>query len=240
MANVIEIETKGIKGLTKALKNSHKSALPNVVRSTLNDLAFLSKKDTLEKSTKKLFKRRNKTFFKANSAVSKATGYDVTTMSAEIGMTKKNKSSRNLVLQEKGGRIPDRSFIAMKGARTGKSADRQIRKNKYLSKIQLIDTDKSVGNENSKLVKSVVKAKELNKQILHNGTVFDVRNVRTVNRRLRFRLVPLYSYKKGRSVKVPKAPFMQNTAMLAIKDLKKIFKNNSKRQADKLRKKYKL
>lgn len=236
----ITIGTKDVFKLADALKDMHRSALPNVVRFTLNDLAFNVKKNTLQQSSQKFFINRTKTFFKANSGVQKAKGYDINTMVAEVGMTKKTKASKNLKFQEKGGTIPDRAFIPMVTSRTGKNIKKRIPKRNQLSNIDLIRANKTRGNRKQRLIRSAFKGKQLKKDVLFEGVVYNVKTAIKLKRSIRIKLLPLYSYKRGRSAKVKKSPFMSTAGMKSAQRTDEFFKKNYDRQIDKLKSKHKL
>lgn len=71
------------------------------------------------------FEKRRPTFFKANSKVTQATGFDIDKMRATIGFIPKpgdkSHSVEDLEQQEEGTEIANRAFIALPGARTGNS-----------------------------------------------------------------------------------------------------------------------
>ena len=240
MSKEISINTKAIFKLSSALKDMHRSALPNVTRFTLNDLAFDVKKRTLKTSADSLFIQRTKTFFKANSAVEKAVGYDIKTMRSEVGMTDKNKASRNMKFHERGGNVPDRSFIAMKTARVSKSNNKKISKKNRLDKIDLINVKHTRGNKKQKLIRAAVRAKKTNKKLLQDDTLFEVQNVTKRGKKTKIKLKPLYSYKKGRKAKVSKSPFMKRAGMLTKPRAEAFFRVNYDRQLQKLKNKHKL
>ncbi len=264
MANkTISINTKETFRLQNTLKDMHRSALPNVVRFTMNDLAFHTKKDTLVKSADKFFITRSKNFFKANSGVVKAKGYNISNMNADVGMLKKNKASRNLKFQERGGSIPNRSFIPTNDARVSKSDNRKVSKKYHLSRAKIINANKTkttvnaaaerkrkkerggaakgTSRKKSNLIAAVAKAHEIGAYVLFIDKIYDIKSFKKKGRnRVKFKWIPIYTYKKGRTVRVNKSPFLQTAAKIAAKTTDEIFKVNFDRQIAKLKSKGKL
>lgn len=111
----------------------HKSALPVVVRQTLNNAAYDLKTTTMPKEAKKTFAERKPTFFKSHSRVEAAEGWDIDKMEATTGFQpsakdKKAHSVQDLKQQEEGGAIDDRALIASQRARTGGNWRRMVKK----------------------------------------------------------------------------------------------------------------
>lgn len=71
--------------LTAKLERMRKSAFPSAIRSTLNDSAFIMKKENILDSAKKNMVVRNPTFFRKFTGVKRATGFDVNKMQSEVG-----------------------------------------------------------------------------------------------------------------------------------------------------------
>jgi len=105
------------------LERLSKSALPVAVRTTLNSAAFDVKKNTMPEQVSKTFTERRKTFFKANSRVEMARGFNVESMQSKVGFINggKNQAVRDLEAQEEGGKIGGRSFVPMDTSRISKS-----------------------------------------------------------------------------------------------------------------------
>ena len=100
----------------------NKSAFPVAIRQSLDAAAFDEKLKSIPQ-TSKVFKKRNPTFLKANSTVEKAQGFDIERMVSMMGFKPKandrSHSVEDLEAQENGGKIINRSFIALKAARGG-------------------------------------------------------------------------------------------------------------------------
>ncbi len=120
----LNINTSAVVVFTNKLEKMKRSALPSAIRNTLSRTAMDVKKVTMPESSEKHFVNRNKTFFKANSRVEFAKGWDVKTMKAVVGFTPhtaqhNNQAVRDLQQQEYGGDINDRAFIPLDDSRSG-------------------------------------------------------------------------------------------------------------------------
>lgn len=121
----ININTSAVVAFTNKLEKMHKAALPVAVRETLSRTALNVKQQTMPASAEKSFvNRRNKNFFKANSRVEFAKGYNISTMRAIVGFTPhtaqyNSEAVQELQQQEYGGTIDDRDYIPLNGARSG-------------------------------------------------------------------------------------------------------------------------
>jgi len=230
------------------LERLHKSAFPLAVRGALNKAAFNTKQKTLLNTTSKTFTNRNKTFFKANSRVFKAGGWDVKTMVAEVGMTPNRLRSGNewaikeLEQQEKGGTIGGRSMIPIdEGARIGKSYNRNVRKRYRISDInRVVDAKDSRGKNNKeKFVKASIHAgkggfvlsadEKVGKRIL-----YEIRGIKRTGNGTKIKFNPIYSYKEGRKVRVKATHFMERSGLISGKHMAKYFNQEGKRQINRL------
>lgn len=192
-----------------------KSAYPKVVRGTLNSLAFDVKKNTMLASAKRNFITRDKNFFRANSQVQMAKGFDVDSMYSMFGFNPagrvKNKQSvENLEFQERGGRIDGRAYIPTDKARTAKNYVRMVaRRNRIKNLRNVVVVANAPGKKHGqKFIQSVVHAGEKG-LILTQDSLFRVDKMQRKDGSWKFRLTHLYSYKKGRSVRVKATYFMR-------------------------------
>ena len=87
---ILNINSNAVVSYTNTLEKLHKSAFPVAIRETLNSAAFDVKKNTMPLSAKKSFIERQPTFFKANSKVDKATGFNTSTMKSTVGFFSNN------------------------------------------------------------------------------------------------------------------------------------------------------
>lgn len=217
----IDINSDEIVSFANKLEKLPRSAFPNVVRGTLNSLAFDVKKNTMPKSAKR-FINRDKNFFKANSRVQTARGMNVSQMGALVGFVANNKTKSNQAVedledQEIGGNIKGRSFIPLKSARTSKSNRRMVAKRNRLKNIRnVVVTNETHGKtKQAKFVNSVLKAgvggfvlgsSKKGENILWRVDGMST-NIKT--RRFKPKLTALYSYSANRTVSVKGTRFMQ-------------------------------
>lgn len=246
----IDIESDDILAYGKKLGTLHRSALPSAVRSTLNKVAFDVKQRTLLKTAKEEFTEREKNFFKANSTVKLATGFDVDNMKSIVGMSEdriKDKSTnyavKNLEEQEHGGTIKSRAFVPMKQSRSGNNDKRKVRQNRRLSTINsasFTPTNKnSSANKKQQFIRAVMYSVSkqdgyvLGHKTSRGGrTLFKVdfvrQNIRT--RKLQMKFSPIYNVKKQRSFKVKAVHFMEESAKESAKKINEFFKKEAEFQ----------
>jgi len=220
----INVNNDAVVNLTNKLEKLHKSAFPVAVRTSLNSAAFDVKKSTMPKSAKR-FQNRDKKFFKSNSSVDMAKGFNTKSMASTVGFVSrrgKNQAVDDLEQQERGGTIKGRSLIAMDSARSSKSNKKKVQKKNRISTMPNVVNSRKVRGANAKqrFVKSVVKAgvgglvlsEYRGKEILWR--------VRSLSRSGgKFKLTALYSYKKGRNVSVKATHFMEKASIKSAKKL---------------------
>jgi hypothetical protein len=189
-----------------------KSYFPSAVKSTLNDLAFDVKLNTMPKMVEKEFINRDKNFFRAMSRVDMARGSEVNNMSSMVGFisNKESQAVDNLEQQEHGGKIEGRSFIAMDQARVSGSSKRVVSRRNRITKIKNVVnvSDSKAKNEGQKFMQSVIFAGK-GGHVLNKDTLFRVDNLSKNGSRWKFKLKAIYSFKKGRSVRVKSTHFMK-------------------------------
>lgn len=136
MQVTFDINTAAVSRYADRLVKINRSALPVAIRQTLNAAAFEVKTTTMPKEAKRFIPRKP-TFFKANSKVVQAEGFDVNKMKSTVGFVPKSNdashSVEDLEQQEVGGSINNRSFIGVGAARVNNSWRRNIR-NKHRMK----------------------------------------------------------------------------------------------------------
>lgn len=123
---IVNIDSTELLKHTERLNEINRSAFPVSIRGALNDSAYDVKKRTMPEKAKVFKKRAAGNFFKANSKVEGAKGFDVTSMKATVGFyenklvnAKTNYAVKDLEQQEHGGDIDGKSLIAMRSARVG-------------------------------------------------------------------------------------------------------------------------
>lgn len=248
------------------LKTFHRSAFPVAIRGTLNDAAFKLKKEKMPKKSKELFKERQPNFFKANSKVDPATGFDINSMASTAGFVSSglhNKSTnyavKDLEDQEIGGTIKGRSFKPLPGARKGGTGN--VRANSRISQIlkagNIIDVrdSKSTGSSNQgthgsarqgnannykmqQFIKASIHAGE-GGYVLGGNILWKVTKIRRTNynQTTEFKKQKLYSFKKSGTAKVHARGLMRKSALEVQKEMEFMFKLQAMKQINKALKK---
>lgn len=240
----LNVNTTAVIEYSKKLDQMHKSALPFSIRGALNKAAFDVKQSTMPTTTSQFFRNRSKNFFKANSKVNMASGFNLSSMQSEVGFTKTGLNGENnyavddLEQQERGGSIQKKGFIPLHTARGG-SPTSLVKPNNRLSKIKNIVRAKNAKgvNDKQRFVKSVyhagkggyVLAKYKNKEILWR--------VNSVNRTKSgaFKLTPLYTFKSGRKVSVRGREFMQKASIQSGSKMEQFYIQEANRQLSKIK-----
>lgn len=222
----LNVNTDAVVAFTNKLEKLNRAAFPVAVRTALNSAAFDMKKNTLIQSADDEFVKRKPNFFKANSKVIPAKGFDINTMQSAVGFFGNSQAVDDLEHQEKGGTIGSRSFIPLKTARTGNNNNKMVRANARLKQIKIVNTANATGkNDKEKFVKSVIHAgvgghvlSELN----GNGFVWRVNSLKRTKDG-NFKLTPLYSFKDGRKVTVDKTGFVRKAAEQSSEKIEKFY-----------------
>ena len=252
MNNVV-VDTREIETFAKKLGTLPKQALPSAVRNTLNSLAFDVKQRSLPISARKNFENRSKNFFKANSAVKQATGFNLQTMHSVVGMSedrlqnkKTNYAVKDLEQQEQGGTIDKRSFVPMKQARTGNSNNKTVRKNASMQSIngkRITQTNRrSAKTRKQQFIRAAFHAVGKGDGLVLGGrtakggrTLFKIDRIQSnrKSKKLFIKFTPLYNVQAGRKVKVKATHFMEEAAKHTTKKTNAIFKKASEFQFQK-------
>lgn len=213
----IRIDSEAALKYAEKLGRLSRSALPNAIRNALNSAAFDVKKNTMPQIARKEFVNRSPNFFKANSRVEMARGFDIRKMESKVGFVERglkgdhNFSVKDLEQQEHGGDIKGKSFIPTKEARKSKSNKSLVRPVNRLTRINNIVNVKNASgaNQGQKFIKSVIHAGK-------GGHVLDEKKgiLWRVNSIARtkggaFKLTPIYTFRDNRSVKVKPTGFME-------------------------------
>lgn len=233
----ININSDAMVKVTAKLETVGRNALPLAVRGTLNTLAFDVKKRTLPKSAADTFTQRKPSFFKAFSRVNMAKGTDLDSMQSEVGFIDRGLKSKQAVedleKQEKGGQIDGRTLVPLETARVGKSRKRMVSGKNRLGRIgQAVDSAKASGkNRQEKFFKSMLFA-GVGGAVIGNFEPRIVYRVTAIDKekgKLRIKKTPLYSYDKGRSVKVDATRFSEMAANATVKETPDIWAKEGKR-----------
>lgn len=228
---VLDINTDAVVKFTNKLEKLSKTALPNIVRNTLNKAALDVKQVTMLKTSSSEFVNRQKNFFKATSRVQFATGNDMSNMKSMVGFSDRNLSSGNkqaiedLEQQEKGGTISGRSLIPLKTARAGNNNNKLVRPNARLNKItSVVNARNQKGRtKQAKFIQAVMKAGAggyvLGSTIKGENIIWKVNTLSTKLKTKQLDITPLYDYQKNRKVKVNQTNFMRSASEMTEKKI---------------------
>lgn len=245
MAAVLDINSDACVVFANKLEKISRSALPSAIRNTLNTTAFNVKTVTMPKEAKSTFTERKPNFFKANSKVVKASGFNVQSMKATVGFVPlkgDNKAVDELEQQEHGGTIDNREFIPMKGARQGGSDDKQVKANFRLNAMRgkkVINAEKvrfknGKGSQKQKFIRAAFRAKKeggANAFVLGNKwgggkqTLSRIDKVSRGNGTISIKRTPLYTFQPNRKIKVARTNFMKRASLESGLQLDKNFQN---------------
>ena len=244
MAAILNINTDALVALTNKLEKLHRSDLPIAIRNTLTNAAKLTKTQSLLKITNETFTNRNKSFFKAKSRFEAAKGFNIRQMKATVGMIDLRRNSgdhavRNLEEQERGGTIGGRSFIPRDTAREGGNNAAKVMTRNRISKINInniVRITRSRGkNAKQRFIKSALFAKSKFRTkafVLRRNILFriDAFSLSKRTGKLRLKLTPIYSFRKGRSVKISATGFMKRSTLIQAKKLDILFKKEAEKR----------
>lgn len=225
----LRVDSDELISFTNRLEILGKNKFPSAVRATLNDLAFDVKLNTMPDSAEKEFIRRDKNFFKANSTVNMAKGFEVRSMQSMVGFFHKKKGNQavdDLEQQEEGGKIGGRSFIATDKARITGSIKRKVSKRNQAKRIK--NVIKTKGNK-ANFVRSVFKAGK-GGHVLHENMLFRVDGIRSTKSGPKFRLAAIQSYKKNRSVDINATHFMEKAVKMTRKKTNDFYKKEAEKR----------
>ncbi len=238
------IDSSAVMRHTRTLERMHRSALPSAIRNTLNEEAIDTKKVTMPAASN-IFVHRNKTFFKANSGVEKAQGFNVNSMKSTVGFFENNIkgnnfSIKNLDQQEHSGTIGGKSFIPLLQARKGNSNTGMIRSNARITQIKrIINANNSKGkNQKEKFVKAAIEAGKGGYVIAGKGKIlFKVdsfqSNIKT--RKTQLKVTPLFRFKRRGKIKVNATHFMEKASLQTAKKADSFYIKQAEFQINRLR-----
>ena len=230
---VVVIDSSAIADHAARLAKMSRSALPVVTRQTLNRAAYDVKQRTMPREADKTFVKRMPTFFKANSKVKQAEGFDISAMKAEIGfLPKKNDDSHSvedLEQQEEGGRIKNRAFIALPQARVNNSWGRNVRVKNRLEtrREEIIDARKGKANPKGKeaFVISAIYGGVGSFVLNQSHTwVVEITGLKRKGRNTVVRYKNVESVKRARQTKVHATHFMRTASLDSAREMEKWFK----------------
>lgn len=234
---------------TNKLEKLHKSAFPIAIRETLTAAAKHVKTVTMPKETA-IFKKRQPTFFKANSRFEKAEGFVIDNMRATVGFVSSglhhpstNYAVKDLLQQEQGGVIHGRSFVAMRKARGGRG---NVRAAFRLEEIKRSKVIRAGGGRSKKqnFIRAAFVAAKLGGYVLGNKDSRGSRTLSIINeiwgstrrsnlrssRKLMIKRTALYRVKGKRVVKVNRTNFMQRAAMESALNINAFYIQQAQKQ----------
>lgn len=246
----LNIDTSAVVVFTNKLEKLGRSALPVAVRSALNSAAFDVKQNTMLKSARSRFINRTETFFKANSAVDMATGFNIKTMAATVGFTSShlrigstNFSVKDLEQQEYSGDIKGKTFIPLDTARSGghtslvRPANRLTTIKQKTNNFQsVINANKIFGSKRGAFVKAAFKAGS-GGYVFGNAAKEILWRIDAVIKNkygIKISKTALYSVRKGRSVGVKETGFMRWASLQSANKLEDYFIKAAQLQIDKM------
>jgi len=238
----ININTDAVVKFTDKLERIHRSALPIAIRSTLNSAAFDVKKTTMPATSKATFTNRVPNFFKANSRVEMAKGFNIREMKAIVGFVDKglkgtnNYAVKELEQQEHGGNIEKKSFIPTDKARGGKT--RAVRPGNRLSSINKVVNSYARNNPKQAFIKAAIKVGPGGHVIgnFQKKIMWRIDSIDRSGTRMKIKKTPLYSYQKNRSVHVKATGFMKEASQESANKMQKYYIREAEKQIKRLRK----
>jgi hypothetical protein len=234
---ILNINSDAAVKFTNTLEKMHRSGLPNAIRSTLNNAAFDVKKTTMPRFAADHFTMRAPNFFKANSRVDMAKGWDVKAMAATVGFIARGKGANNAVQdlekQEYGGSIIGRSFIPTIQARGG-NAGKTVRPSNRLGRIKNIVNSNTIEGKSpqQQFITAAIKAGRGGFVLGNNKsqTLWKIESIdgSTIKKK------PLFSYVKGRSVQVSQTGFMRSASIESAGKMDVMFAKEAKKQIERI------
>lgn len=245
----LNINSDAVVAFTNKLEKMHRSLLPAAIRETLSKTALNVKQKTMPKTAKDEFEDRTRgNFWKGNSSVEFAKGYDISNMKSTVGFlsTKlkggKNHAVKDLEQQEHGGNIDGRSLIPLEKARVSNSFNRIPQKKYRISDIKnfVNSKDSNAKTDKAKWFSSVnhagvggfiISNKENGKG---NRFVYEILKI-TKGLDTQAKVKPIFALKKDRQINVKPQKFMQKSALISATSMEKTFILEAQRQIQRIR-----
>lgn len=237
---ILNINTDACFRYADKLEKLHRSSLPNAVRGALNDTALDVKQNSMPKEASIEFVNRTKTFFKANSKVNFAKGWDINLMKSEVGFFENrlvkqatNYSIKDLEQQEYGGEIDGKAFIPTVLSRLSRSYKRLVKANARLSEIRkkgiVVAEKMGAKTPRQRFVQASFRA-GVGGNVLYKGILW---RIESFDGHKKVKRTPLYSVKKGRSVRVKPTGFMREASETSHKKMEMFFIKRAKFEIEK-------
>lgn len=223
---ILDINTDEIVQFTNKLERMHRSALPNAVRTTLNEAAFSmkgvkGKQGLVKKYGDATFDERTKNFTSIMTRVDKAKGWEIDKMQSSAGIASlpnKDKAAQGLATQESGGTMAyERPFFPMDTARKGANKNATVaEKNKLIAIQNAVKVD-GIGNK-----QALYKAAFSSSYVIYEKNRTTLFRVLSVSRG-KIELYPLYRYREAFKPKVNQHLFIQPAGKEAGKNINNYF-----------------
>lgn len=244
----------GRTALPNAVKGTLNSAAFDVKKNTMPK----SVKKTFTEREKTFFKSTSRVNMATGSRIEDLKS--VVGFYAGQGKKEAGRATKNLEQQEEGGQIGGRSFVPTDKARISNSSGRPVKSNLRLTALKgVVNADKvrmqrvnkatgrmnRVANKKQQFVRAAFKAKSLfgtNAYVLGNRcgdgnqTLSKINSI-TKNKRtgkLTIKRTAIYTYKKGRKIKVARTNFMKRAANETHLNIGAIYQKEAIRQLKKL------
>jgi hypothetical protein len=246
--NILSVNSRAVAAYSDRLRTMSRSALPNAARNTLNAAALDVKQRTMPKESD-VFTHRSPSFFKSQSRVQFAKGYDINNMHAVVGFVRNQgakesgHATENLQQQETGGKIEARSFIALKGARASGSWAKNVREKNRMKDIKnkIVDYKDAPGQSpklkfRNAMLRAGVGGLVIGSYLTAKGNRILWR-VNSLGGGLegKPKLTPLYAVKGNRSVQVRQTNFMKKAATKSNAEMGNIFVKMAEREFNRVR-----
>lgn len=240
---ILDIDASAVVVFTNKLEKIGRSALPIAIRTALNSAAFDVKQNTMPRSALR-FIHRTENFFKANSRVEMAKGWDLNSMQAVVGFTSEhlrigssNFAVKDLEQQEYSGAIGGKTFIPLNPARVSSSFNKVVRpvnRITIINKQNVIDSNKIAASKKSAFIKAANKA-GIDGLVLGNKAKQILWRIDSISGN-KINMTPLYTVKSGRSVKVGETGFMRFASIQSAHKLEDFYIKEAEKQIEKFAK----
>lgn len=251
-AVVLDINADAVVRHSARLGELSKSALPVSIRQALNRAAFDVKTVTMPE-TSRIFIHRMPTFFKSQSKVDPAIGFDIHTMEAVVGFIpggadkEKGHATEDLEEQEHGGNIDSRAFIPLRTARVGRNWRRNVRTDLRLSKIrrQIFDSENEnlhgTANDKEAFTLSAIYAQRGGfvigniKNSKGHRMLMRIDSVKRKGKDTEVHSTPIYSVEGGRSVKPKATHFMEKASNMSAAKIERFYRQEADKRINRLK-----
>jgi hypothetical protein len=242
---MINVNTNDLRRLAVDLTTLHRSALPNTIRGTLNDLAFDVKKRTILTGVHNAgFTLRNSdSFFKKYSGIEKATGWEINSMKSHVGMIIPSNDAKFAVkgvgLQEDGGSIKH-SDVPLSDARVGKSQQKRLQSKNYWNKIKIVA--KIQYGDKQGLIRAVTKTRVQSEGeskgygVVYGKYLYGIQGYKRLpatkkkDASIKLHLKRLYEYTPNKMVHLKPHHFLQKAQSESLKKASEFFTERAKYQ----------